>query len=252
MFTALVLVSLAANGVSKSGRSHPLQFFVASSTADLALDWISVLRPPVVSEQKSMLTITPGSTGTLARQVAAGADVELFLSADTRWVQWLTERSLVAEATPIMANNLAIVGPLGSESLSIDSSLPEGRWAVGDPYHVPAGRYAQQALEKLGWWAEMQDRIIPTADVRAALALVEMGEADWGIVYTTDAVKSSKVDILAVLPPNLHDEIIYTLLIVNDSSSEAFEVYHRLLGSNQARESAQERGFQVLPTWMNR
>ena len=92
--------------------------------------------------------------------------------------------------------------------------LGEGRLALGDPTHVPAGMYAEEALRSLGVWAALEDRLAPAADARAALALVERGEVALGVVYASDAAGSERVDVVAVLAEHLHPTIRYPLAIV--------------------------------------
>ena len=89
-----------------------------------------------------------------------------------------------------------------------------GRLALGDPDHVPAGQYARQAIEKLGWWPTLKSRIAPAPDVRAALVYVERGECAAGLVYSTDAVQSDRVITLATVPDSLHRPIVYPAAIV--------------------------------------
>ena len=94
------------------------------------------------------------------------------------------------------------------------TELGEGRLALGDPTHVPAGMYAEAALRSLGVWAALEGRLAPAADARTALALVERGEVPLGIVYATDAAGSDRVDVVTVLAGHLHPTIRYPLAIV--------------------------------------
>jgi molybdate transport system substrate-binding protein len=143
-----------------------------------------------------------------------------------------------------------LIAPLG-ERFSADLSAPSpptfaGRLALGDPTHVPAGLYAQQALKKLGWWAALQPRLAPAADVRVALTYVERGECGAGLVYATDARISSKIAVLATLPDSLHEPIVYPLaIVVGRSSSQALHLLS-FLRSVRAAAVFKEHGFKPL------
>ncbi len=223
-----------------------VRFFAAASTVDLAEDLATLYE-----EQTGVaVTVNAGSSGTLARQIDAGADAGVFLSAHTDWAAWLVERCLVREAVPLMVNRLVLVVPM-------DSPLPDfapggggdlttwlqGRLALGDPEHVPAGRYARQALASRGWWDGVESRVLPTADVRAALALVELGEAGAGIVYATDALRSEAVRVAGEFPESFHDPVIYPLALAADAPPEAEAFYQFLRDDHAARELYRSHGF---------
>ena len=137
-------------------------------------------------------------TSALARQIESGAPADIFLAANTAWMDHVEALGLIEPGSrqPLAGNRLVFVtgksdmAPFEpSPSLDFGALLAGGRLAIGNPDHVPAGIYARQALETLGLWPEAKDRLAPTADVRAALALVARGEAPLGIVYATDAIR---------------------------------------------------------------
>ena len=97
----------------------------------------------------------------------------------------------------------------------------DGRLAIGDPAHVPVGIYAEQALKKLGWWDKVAPRLARTADVRAALLLVERGEAPAGIVYATDAAVSKAVMVAGTFPASSHDPVAYPFAVVKANDTPA-------------------------------
>lgn len=146
------------------------------------------------------------SSSTLARQIEAGAPVDLFISADQKWMDYAVEKKSVDTATreTLLGNSTVVVAPKDSAQGDINISketpwirlLNGGRLAVGDPAHVPAGIYAKEALQKLGAWASLSPNLAPAEDVRGALALVERNEAPLGIVYGSDAVASKGVKVV--------------------------------------------------------
>ena len=161
------------------------------------------------------------ASSTAARQVAAGAPADLLVVADPAWLVEAGER--VGPATTIATNRLVLVAPVGTD-LEVDLEGPApavARLAIGDPAHVPVGRYGAQALRALGWWAALEPRILPAHDARAALRLVALGEARLGVVYASDAVAEERVQVVAVLPERLHQPIRYVAAVVDDSAAGA-------------------------------
>jgi molybdate transport system substrate-binding protein len=194
------------------------------------------------------------SSSTLARQIAAGAPAQVFLSADTKWMDYLEQKNLLVPGTrsDVLGNALALVAPSDSPvgALAIDRTLDwqrllgsDGRIAVGDPDHVPAGIYAKEALTDLGVWPALQSRLARAEDVRGALALVERGDAPLGIVYVTDARISQKVRIVGVFPASSHSPIIYPFAIVQGAATPAVQAYFRFLKGSDARTVFQRFGF---------
>ena len=121
--------------------------------------------------------------------------------------------------------------------------LPEGRIATGDPAHVPVGKYAEQALTKLGLWVEIQARLARADNVRNALVLVERGEAVAGIVYRTDAMAAKRVAVAATFPESSHDAIVYPVaLLRGEDRGEARRLYD-FLQSPEARDIFSRHGF---------
>ena len=154
--------------------------FAAASTAD------------VVREIADSAVVSVAATSTLARQIAAGAPADAFVAADPAWIDWLVERGVTVRARAVVATGaVVIVGPAGAAE-----AFDGDRFALADPAHVPAGRYARRALEAEGRWAEVAPRVVPLGDVRAALAAVQTGAADRAVVYASDADAAPGVAVL--------------------------------------------------------
>ena len=194
------------------------------------------------------------SSSTLARQIEAGAPAQIFISADTKWMSYLAQKGLVAAQKILLGNELALIAPVASPLAprAIDSAMDwlrllgtDGRLALGDPDHVPAGIYAKEALQHLGAWNSLQPRLAPAEDVRGALALVERGEAPLGIVYVTDARVSARVKIVGIFSAASHAPIVYPSAIVKGADSVGVQAYFRFLSSPQAREVFARYGFAV-------
>ena len=133
----------------------------------------------------------------------------------------------------------------GQWDFDFASAFP-GRLALGDPDHVPAGQYARQALEALGWWPALKSRIAPAPDVRAALVYVERGECAAGLVYATDAAQSDRVITLATVPDSLHRPIVYPAAIVKGRASAQTRNLLAFFSSDTAASIFRKHGFTFL------
>jgi molybdate transport system substrate-binding protein len=158
------------------------------------------------------------ASSALARQIENGSKADLFFSADLEWMDYLQSRNLIQPATrhEVLSNQLVLIAPVDSKvnlkiapHFALAAALGKGRLATGDPDSVPVGRYAHEALAKLGVWDEVSARLVRADSVRSALAFVDRGEAALGIVYATDARIDSKVRVVDVFPADSHMPIIY-------------------------------------------
>ncbi len=189
------------------------------------------------------------ATPALARQVEQGAPADLFISADAEWMDWLAERGLVDTASrrDIVGNALVLVASeefyQGNDIAVNLRALGEGRLALADPDSVPAGRYARASLERMGLWAEVESQIVPAENVRAALALVEAGEARLGIVYATDARASQRVRLVAQFAPEVTPAITYPAAQLVQSRHSQAQDFLAFLSSPQAQEIFAAHGF---------
>jgi molybdate transport system substrate-binding protein len=157
------------------------------------------------------------ASSTLARQIEQGAPADLFLSADEEWADYLEKKDLVAQRRTLLTNRLVVVVPRDStltvKELADLGSADVKRLAIAAEA-VPAGRYARQALQKAGARERLQDRLLESKDVTAALLYVARGEADAGFVYATDAASSSKVRVAYEVPESFTVPIRYPLVSV--------------------------------------
>lgn len=215
LLTALAILAVSA-GAARA--EQPVTMFAAASLTDV----LKAAAAAWQAQGHGAVVLSFGSSSTIAKQIEAGAPADLFASADEKWMAYLDDKSLIDAGSirrPI-GNDLVLVGPADaaalevSASLDLASALKGGRLAVGDPKSVPAGRYAEQALTKLGLWDSVKDKLAPAENVRAALALVQRGEAPLGIVYATDARGFADVAILGTFPGDSHDPIVYPMGIV--------------------------------------
>lgn len=191
--------------------------------------------------------ISFAATSALARQVEQGAPADLFVSADEEWMDTLEAQQLLRPGTRtnLLGNRLVLVRSRGGTARRL-ADLGDGRLALADPAAVPAGRYAKAALESLGQWAEVQHKVVPAENVRAALALVERGEAPLGIVYGTDAKASDGVEVIEELPAGTHPPIRYPAAVIASSTHDDTLGFLAFLSSAEAQGIFARHGFESL------
>jgi molybdate transport system substrate-binding protein len=192
-----------------------LTVFAAASTTD-AMKELGARYEKAAGEK---VRFNFASSGALANQIVAGAPADVYLSASTKWMVYLDEKSLIEKATScdLLANQLVLVEPLkGSTPCECDAFTrikTYKRLAVGDFKSVPAGAYAEQALTYGKVLDGLAGKLVKGDSVRRVLFYVELGEVSGGIVYATDAKVSAKVTIAAVFPPESHKPIRYPVAV---------------------------------------
>jgi molybdate transport system substrate-binding protein len=190
-----------------------------------------------------------GASSDLARQIQAGAAADVFFSADQAQMDKLQQAGRVRaeDRVDLLSNVLVVVVPAGAKTkLKRAADLVRVRHlALADPEAVPAGVYARTWLEAIGLWAKVQERVVPTLNVRAALAAVESGDADAGIVYRTDAVVTRRATVAFEVPRGEGPAIVYPVASLASAPKTAGD-FVRYLAGPQARAIFRRRGFIVL------
>jgi molybdate transport system substrate-binding protein len=194
------------------------------------------------------------ASSALARQIEAGAAADIFFSADTDWMDYLHERSLIGAASRknLLSNRLVLIAPADSQislaiarGFDISGALGDGRLSLADPDSVPAGKYARAALTSLGVWTGVAEKLVRAENVRAALTYVARGEAPLGIVYETDAKLEPAVKVIGVFPADSHPQIIYPIALTPNASAPAHDFLSFVEGPTAA-EIFRKFGFSVL------
>lgn len=244
----ICLIALAScSSVKKTGQK-PILVFCASSLTDVMQEIIAEYGK--TSEVK--IQLNAASSGTLARQIEEGAEADIFVSASKSWIDYLSVKKITmgSSESRLSGNSIAVVVPLDSpiDTIIFNDQLNfpdifKGRLSIGDPAFVPAGVYARQALEKIGCFDKLKNRFLPAKDARSALMIVEMGEAEAGIVFTTDALKSGKVKIPAIIPEAFHDPVEYYSSIMNEHQNPETMAFYEFLFSEAAKQIWKKNGF---------
>lgn len=248
----LLMVSFLGVGAGPAGAGQrQVMVFAAASTTN-ALERIGEL----FGDRHSLRVVNSfASSSTLAKQIARGAPADVFLSANPQWMDYLEDKGLLARGSRVelLGNRLVLIAPRSSRverirlrrGLDLSSYLHEGPLAMGDPSHVPAGIYGKQALEGLGMWKRLRGRVAAAANVRVALAMVELGEAPLGIVYRSDALVSRKVKVVATFPAWCHAPIVYPVAVLAGRERPEVRAYMAFLRGREAAEVFHHFGFET-------
>jgi len=195
------------------------------------------------------------ASSALMKQIEGGAPADVFVSADLKWMDYGAQKKLIKDDSRVnlLGNALVLIAPKDSkiDSVTIEPGFDlatlagDGRIAVGDVVAVPVGIYAKAALEKLGVWSSVEQKMAMTGNVRAGLILVARGEAPLGIVYSTDAKVEPGVKVVGVFPESSHDPIIYPVAATIGAKPDATS-YLEFLRSATAKTIFEKYGFTYL------
>ena len=204
----------------------PITVFAAASLTNALQD----LGDAFTKETSIPVRFSFAASSALARQIENGAPADVFFSADLEWMDYLQSRNLIQRDTrrDILGNRLVLIAPSDSRiklkiapHFALATTLDKGRLATGDPDSVPVGRYAREALTTLGVWNDVAARLVRADSVRSALAFVDRGEAQLGIVYETDALIDKQVRVVDVFPADSHLPIIYPIALTRAAKADA-------------------------------
>ncbi len=237
---------LLAFFIARSMSAANLNVFAAASLTDS----LKEIAAAYEKESGDKLIFNFGASSILARQIEEGAPADIFFSADELKMDALEKKDLLLTGTrrKLLGNALVIV--VASDNRASITSAEDlrkmKRLALAEPKAVPAGIYAKEFLTKKGLWTELETKIVPTDNVRAALAAVESGNVDAGIVYKTDAAISKRVKIVFQVPVKDSPDISYPVAVLKESRTpEAAKRFVRHLASDKAAKTFSSFGFLV-------
>lgn len=216
LFLALFLSSLSATA------SDRVLVFAAASMKDA----VEAVAASYYDATGNRVVVSLASSGTLARQIEAGAPADVFLSANPDWMDYLAARDLIdQESRAVAAGNSLVIVQKSKNGQVTGAAMPQtlqaDRFAMGDPNHVPAGIYARQALQSLGLWDGAKENAAYGENVRVALAMAARGDVSGAIVYRSDAAMRDDLDIVFEFPPTSHLPIRYPVALTSRADDDA-------------------------------
>ena len=252
LFAAFVLLWGAAFSPA-TAEDKTLTVFAAASMKN-ALDDIDT---SFTAKTGIKVSASYAASSTLAKQIEQGAPADIFVSADTDWMDYATAKKTINESTRsnLLGNSIVLIAPKDSkignvtigQGFDLAKLAGDGKIATGDVKSVPVGKYAKAALEKLGAWQAAEPKFAMAESVRAALTLVARGEAVLGIVYSTDAKVEPGVKIVGTFPADWHPPIIYPVAATSTAKPDATG-YLSFLKSSAAKAIFEKYGFKSLIT----
>ncbi len=250
LFTAFVI--LCGSALSPAlAQDKSLTVFAAASMKN-ALDAVDAAYSAKTGVK---ISASYAASSTLAKQIEQGAPADIFVSADTDWMDYAINKKTINEPTRInlLGNSIVLIAPKDSkvdnvaigQGFDLAKLAGSGKIATGDVQAVPVGKYAKAALEKLGAWQAAEPKFAMAENVRAALTLVARGEAVLGIVYSTDAKVEPGVKIVGTFPADSHPAIIYPVAATMTAKPDATG-YLAFLRTSAAKTIFEKYGFKFL------
>lgn len=243
---AMIIFITGCSAPSNHGDSPHLKVSAAISLTDA----LEEIKASYERDHNVSLSYNLAGSGTLAQQIQQGAPVDVFISANEQWMDVLEAEEVIKPNTrvQITGNNLVLIVNKNSSLSykSFDEITPDHvrNIAIGNPESVPAGKYTKDALTTLGLWTSLQDILVYAKDVRQVLTYVELGNADIGFVYESDAISSDNITILATSETGQHDPIVYPGAIVeNTKHTDDAKAFLKYLLSKEAQEILAKHGF---------
>ena len=223
------------------------------SAAASLTDALTEIQSEYAKESNAILQFNFASSGALQKQIGEGAPCDLFLSASKAHMDTLEEAGLIENDSRknLLGNSITLIAASekegvvqGYESLTSDDVASI---SIGTPESVPAGKYAQQTLQNLGIWDQIEDKIVYAKDVRQVLEYVDTGNVDCGLVYSSDTIVMETGVIVENLPEDSHDPIVYPAALIKDSAQrEAAAKFLDFLQTDYAKGVFEKYGFTVL------
>jgi molybdate transport system substrate-binding protein len=187
-----------------------------------------------------------GASGALAKQIESGAPVDIFISANQEWMEFLKNKQLADTASigVFAYNSLVVAGNPAKKATGMGELGKLDKIAIGSPKSVPAGEYAMEAMKRAGIEKQLEKKLVMARDVRDCLMYAERGEVDAAFVYRTDALQAKKAKILFTVPQKFYPEVVYPeALTVAGSKNKEAVAFFRYLHSKDAKAVLSKYGF---------
>jgi molybdate transport system substrate-binding protein len=260
IFTVIALLMVLMTGCTMAENNKTGQQPETEKSVTLTISVAASLKDAMEEVQKRYLDAKPnvsikynfGSSGSLQQQIEQGAPVDVFVSAATKQMKALQEKSLIINETKkdLLKNSVVLIVPKDSVNVSDFQSLTSDsvkKIGLGEPASVPAGQYGKDVLTSVKVWDNVQSKLVLAKDVHQVLSWVESGDADAGIVYMTDAKISDKIKIAVVAPEGSHSPVVYPVAVLKDSKqAEASKEFVDFLFGEIASQVFEKYGFTSL------
>ncbi len=200
------------------------------------------------------LQLSYAGSSALSRQIQLGAPAQLFISANAEWMDVLQHEALInaASRVDLLKNRLVLIANKELETdliiepgFDLSGALGDERLAMAMVDSVPAGLYGRAALTSLGVWNTVSSKVAQTDNARAALRLVAIGEAPFGIVYATDALAEPRVKTIGTFPADSHPPIVYPAAVINGPGMNNAQRFLDYLNTPEARAAFRRHGFEL-------
>lgn len=249
IFILLLLIFLL--GCSPSAEPKPTTKLNISAAASMMDSLFEIERIFTKENPDIQIAYNFGGSGSLRKQIEQGAPIDLFFSASETDYNKLVEQNMIEKGTSIFKNKLVLIKSEDSSVNSFNDFLQQhenAMMAIGTPEAVPAGTYAKEALEKIGAWSELKERLVFTKDVSQVVTYVREGAVDVGIVYASDILDLKDVTLLETFDQKLHCPIEYYVAVIENSEQDviqAKEQFYQFILDESAQEIFKAHGFDI-------
>lgn len=250
-FTAFLL--FAFTGCTSKTQEPAQQTEIVISAASSLTDALNEAKKEFEAEHPEMkITYNFGSSGTLVQQIQSGAPTDLFIAASKKYMDDLEKKDLTDKNTRfnLASNEIVLIGGK-DKSTTVNSfqglaQLQDKKLAIGDPNSVPAGKYGEEVLQHFNVLETAKKSFVMGSSVRQVLTYVESGNAEFGLVFASDALVSSKVKVLATSEPGWHSEIQYPCSMIKATNhKEEVNAFISFLKGEKGKGILKKYGFKL-------
>lgn len=238
---AALLVAVAASAATMAQAAEKVTVFAAASMKDV----IEEAAKQFKAKDGTEVVASFASSSVLAKQIEAGAPAQIFISADLDWMDYAEKANVIDKASRkvIAGNALVIATQKDTPKGEAKELLGAGRFSMGDPSNVPAGKYGKAALEKINLWSEVEKNAVFAENVRVALQYVSRGEVKAAIVYASDRLAAPELVEAYRFPASSHAPILYPAALIEKNETDAAKAFLAFLESDAGQAIIKDKGF---------
>lgn len=247
-FSLLLIALVGLSGCSSSEKSDKKITINYSAAASLKNALTEIQKDYQAEHPNLTINLDFASSGAIREKVIAGAPIDGVFLASKSDADKLLNQKKAEDSKALLSNSLVLVTNKKSDfssSTDLETVLKSAKKiAIGHPTTVPAGKYAEESLTKLGLLDQLQDKFIQGSDVTQVLSYAASGNVDLAFVYQTDAQSNQQVKILTTVPENLHSKINYYSQTISDSKQkDAVQAFNDYLADSKAQKIFKKYGF---------